>query len=67
MSPEEKILKRKVLLKSQAIKLFRQDKEDLKLKLVLLKEKGRLEGKMEKDFNPILSRKLDAVLILLEP
>jgi hypothetical protein len=66
VSPEEKILKRKILLKSQAIKIFRQEKEALKLRLVLSKEKARLEGLMKKNFNPGLSRKLEAVLVLLE-
>jgi hypothetical protein len=65
MSPEEKILKRKVLLKTQAIKLFRQDKEALKERLSLLKIKARLEGLMEKDFDNGLSKKLDAIEVLL--
>jgi hypothetical protein len=66
MSPEEKNLKRKVLLKSQAIKILRQEKEALKEKLFLLKMKGMLEDQMQKRFDPKLSGKLDAVLILME-
>lgn len=60
------VLKRKILLKRQAIPLIKDEIVDHQLRLALLLLKGRLEEKMGAEFDVLLSRKLDAVIYLLE-
>jgi len=63
---EIQIIKRKTFLKRQAVKVIRNEINDLKLRLYLTEMKSDLEARMGKDFDPVLSRKLDSVLYLLE-
>jgi hypothetical protein len=64
---EAKILNRKIFLKGQAIKLFKQERRAMKRRLFLLDEKARLENLIKgPHFDLSLSRKLEAVLVLLE-
>jgi hypothetical protein len=63
---EIKLLKRKLVLKKQALKLFAEKVEELKDRLALLKIQQRTEGRMKENFDPAISRRLDAVNVLLE-
>jgi hypothetical protein len=60
------ILERKLILKKQAVNLINEDVEDLQILLVLHKVKKHLEAKMNKAFDPMLSRKLDCLNYLIE-
>lgn len=63
---EINLLKRKLVLKKQALKLFIEEIRDLEERLVLLKIKQRAEGRIEENFNPAISRRIDALNFLLE-
>jgi len=63
---ETEILRSKIRLKKQAIPLIRQEIIDDQLQLALLIMKGRLEDQIENNFDLQLSRKLDAITVLLE-
>jgi len=59
-------LQRRIYLKNQAIKLMRDERDDFKRKLFLLKLKEHLEEEMVNRFDALLSRKLDCLNFLLE-
>ncbi|MCF8051571.1 MAG: hypothetical protein K9L59_10065 [Desulfobacterales bacterium] len=70
---EFQILKRRVELKSQAVKLMAQDLDEhrnrlrsSKIRLFLLVYRRRLEKQMGNGFDRGLSRRLDAVQFLLD-
>ena len=63
---EQELLKRKIVLKKQALKLFGNEIEDLEGRLALLKIQQHTEGRMKESFDPILSRKLDCINYLME-
>lgn len=63
---EKKILRRKIMLKNQAIKIIRMERDALKQRMNLLSLKARLEGQMTDSFSPSLSNSLDCVQFLLE-
>ena len=59
---ELEIIKRKIILKKQAVHIHQDEIKGLKFQEALLREKARLEGKMGKPFDPALSLKLDAII-----
>ena len=59
-------LKRKIKLKKQGVNLINDEVRDLQIFLVLNKIKKHLESKMNKTFDPGLSKKLDCVNYLLD-
>ena len=61
ISSKKQILKRKIHLKGQAIKLIHFEQEELITHLFLLNLKARLESQMTEQFNPVLSRRLDSM------
>ncbi|MGV8057880.1 MAG: hypothetical protein AB2L12_07665 [Smithellaceae bacterium] len=63
---ETQIIKRKILLKSQAVKVIRREIAELRLRLTLTQMKVDLETKIAPDSDPVLSRKLDCIIYLLE-
>lgn len=63
---EEKIIRRKIRLKSQAVKLIRGEKEALSHRLALTKLKIYLETRTTQDFERNLSARLDVVQFLLD-
>jgi len=63
---EAQILKRKIQLKRQAIPLIQNEIRKCQLRLALIELKEKLEAQITDDFDPVLSRKLDAVTVLLE-
>jgi hypothetical protein len=63
---ELEILKRKLVLKKQAVNLINEEVQDLQILLVLYKIKKHLETKTNQTFDPVLSRKLDCLNYLLE-
>ena len=63
---ELEILKRKIFLKKQALKLSIQEIEGLDDRLCLLKIKQRVESRLNKEFDSSLSRKLDCINYLLD-
>ena len=76
MTPE-KILKRKIQLKGQHLELItaehrelidkiKGERKSLIYKLALVGLKDTLEGQIKARFDPVLSRKLDCVIYLLE-
>ena len=66
MNEDEKIIRRKIHLKTQALKLIRAEKEELCHRLALAKLKTYLERQIARDFDPELSARLDAVQFLIE-
>jgi len=60
------IIRRKIYLKTQALKLIRAEKEELCHRLALTKLKTYLETRITQDFNHELSAQLDAVQFLIE-
>ena len=63
---EEEIIKRRMLIKSQAIQIFRQERKAMKRRLFLLKEKARVEREITDSYiDPVLSKKLEAIMFLL--
>lgn len=63
---EFEVLKRRIKLKRQAIPLIQGEIRQEQLRLALLTIKADLEAQMTGEFDPVLSRKLDAVGVLLE-
>ena len=63
---EMQIIKRKILLKRQAIKVIQGEIKDLDFRMTMTLMKADLEARMSKDFDPAISRKLDCVLYILE-
>jgi len=63
---KKQILKRKIHLKGQALKLIRAERDELKTWLFLLNLKARLESQMTEQFDPALSVRLDCVIALLD-
>ena len=63
---EQKLLKRKIILKKQAVNLINEEVRDLQILLVLHKIKKHLEAKINQAFDPVLSRKLDCLNYLLD-
>jgi hypothetical protein len=62
----EQTIQRKLFLKRQAVSIIRHDCAELRVHLFLLKLKSKLEKQIAEEFDPILSRRLDAVQVLLE-
>ena len=62
---EKAILKRNILLKTQAIKLIRGERKELRQRLFLLEFLESLEQRMGQDFDRELSEKIDCVNYLL--
>jgi len=60
------ILKRKIQLKGQALKLIKEERRELIYKLALIGLKEVLEAQIETKFDPVLSCKLDCITYLLE-
>lgn len=64
---ELQLLRRRIHLKRQVIPLIKSEIRRDQLRLALLAIKSDLEGQINPDsFDPTLSRKLDAVMVLLE-
>ena len=63
---EKEILQRKIHLKGQALKLLKAERKELTYRLALVGLKETLEAQIKDKFDPILSKKLDCVLYLLE-
>ena len=63
---ERALLRRKLFLKSQAIKLIRGERKELRERLFLLNLKRSLESRIGNDFDQELSARIDAVTCLLE-
>ena len=59
-------IRRQITLKRQARKVIKNEIVDLWIRLAIITLKGRLEVQMKKDFDPELSKKMDAVIVLLE-
>lgn len=60
------ILKRAIALKKQAIPLIRSEIVDLEERFILIRMLQRLEAKTTRNFDPMISRQIDAVHVLLE-
>lgn len=63
---EKEILKRKIQLKDQALKLIKAERRELIYRLALRGLKGTLEAQVKATFDPVLSQKLDCINYLLE-
>jgi hypothetical protein len=63
---ERVVLKRKIFLKSQAIKIIGQERCELRQRLFLIDFKRSLEKRINNDFDQGLSAKLTAINFLLE-
>lgn len=63
---EPVIIQRKLFLKRQALSIIRHDVAELRDQLLLLRLKNKLERQIRGEFDRQLSRRLDAVQILLE-
>lgn len=59
-------VKRKIHLKRQAVRLIREEIKALRFRGALLEVKAELERQITPTFDPVLSRKIDAVVSLLE-
>ena len=62
----KEIVRRKIQLKGQALKLIKGERRELIYKLALMGLKDTLEAQIKDKFDPVLSRKLDCVIYLLE-
>jgi hypothetical protein len=60
------LLKRKLVLKKQAVNLIKEEVRDLQIRLVLHRIKEHLEARMNQHFDANLSLKLDAIQVLME-
>jgi hypothetical protein len=63
---ELEMLKRKILLKRQARDVISGEIVEMRIKLTLTVYKKLLEKQIAKDFDPAISRKLDAIQVLME-
>ena len=59
-------IRRRILLKRQAIPLIREEIIEDQLRLALLVLQSRYERQIGDEFDPGLSRKLDALRVLIE-
>jgi len=59
-------VKRKILLKRQAVQLINADIRELRFRENLLKMKAHLENQQKAHFDPMLSHNLECVVFLLE-
>lgn len=59
-------VKRKILLKRQAVRVINDEIRELRFKNDLLRMKANLEGQIGKDFDRRLSQKIDCIIFLLE-
>jgi hypothetical protein len=62
---ERQTLKRKIKLKTQAVRLIRAERAELREHLFLLNFKDHLEQQMKREFDSKLSLRVDAVNFLL--
>ncbi len=62
---KRQILRRKIVLKGQALKLIRAEREELRRRLFLLELRHFYAEQIRDDFDQRLSWKLDAVNVLL--
>jgi len=60
------ILKRKIQLKTQQIQINKKERRKYIRKLVLSELKDSWEAQIGKEFDPVLSRKLDCIIYILE-
>lgn len=60
------ILKRKILLKKQAVDWINKEARDLQILLALQKIREHFEAKITQPLDPVLSRKLDCINYLIE-
>lgn len=63
---EQEIIKRKIFLKGQALKLIKAERRELIQKMILMRLRDSLETQIKKKFDPVLSRKLDCITYILE-
>lgn len=63
---EKEIIRRKIQLKGQALKLIRAERKELVYRLALMGLKDFLEAEIKDKFDPTLSKKLDCIMYLLE-
>ena len=63
---EVEIVKRKIVLKRQAIPLIRAEIIEHEERFILLRMRGQLEDQITEPCDPALSAKLDCVIYLLE-
>lgn len=66
MLTEMQTVRRKILLKNQAIKLLRKEKDGLRERLLLLDLKASYERQMSEQTDPALSAKIDCITFLLD-
>ena len=66
MNNEVATIRKKILLKRQALQLIRVEIEELRERLNLIEIKERLEGQIESTDDSIVGRKLDCINFLLE-
>jgi len=62
----QELIKRKIHLKRQGLKLTKGDILKLQEQLILIRMKDSLESQTSGNSDPILSQKLDCVIFLLE-
>ena len=62
---EPKVLKRRIFLKGQALKLIRVERKEMKRRLALLDIREFFLNQMNQEFDPVLSQKIDCVDFLL--
>ena len=62
---EREDLRRRILLKGQALKLIRAERQDLRQKLFLLELRDFYVSQIKEPFDRVLSSKIDAVDFLL--
>ena len=63
---ELETIRRKIVLKRQAIPLIRREIVEHEDSFVLLRMRERLEKQIKDDFDPVLSTKLSCLIYLLE-
>ena len=63
---EVQVLKRKILLKRQAMTVIKDEILEIQERLLLIFLKDRFEKRIGKDYNLTLGRKLDCITFLLE-
>ena len=66
ITDERALLKQKIRVKSQALKIIGEQRRELHERLFLLNFKRFLESQIKNDFDQDLSSRLDAVIFLLE-
>ena len=66
MTTEMQDIKRILLLKRQARRVILEEIREHEFKLALVKLKDELEKRMTKEFDQVLSRKLNCIIFLLK-